>query len=102
MWLGGYIVVVAAVGLMQVTILFMGDWLIRPEHRRALAFATALTWAMWGSGLLTLAIKTFQARDLDDKPIKWWALGIVLAIGTIASYAMAFFRWQKANAKNRE
>jgi hypothetical protein len=100
---GGFALVAAVIGLIQAIILLAGDWLIRPENRRALAFATAVSWATLGSGLLVLAIQALvEASDSPREASGMWMLEGSLAVGAAASYLMALFRWRKIAAQGRE
>src|SRR3954463_8190863 len=57
MYLVGIAFVVFGIVLIQATILLAGDWLIRPANRRLLAFVTAGSWMVAGSGLLMIDLQ---------------------------------------------
>lgn len=90
----GFMAVVGTVCIAQAAVLLASDWLIRPENRRSLAFATAGIWAILGSGLLLLALPAiFQAFDPASSRASA-TLAICLTIGAGISYFMAVYRWR--------
>jgi hypothetical protein len=102
-WFGGFLILAVVIGLVQATTLLAGDWLIRPENQRALAFTTALSWVMLGSGLLVLAIRAIgEAIGPSNEWMRLWMLGCVSAAGAIASYLMARHRWRQLGDQGRE
>lgn len=101
-WLGGLVVVVLAVGLVQVVILLAGDWLIRPENRRALAFATTLSWITLGCGLAIIAIKTIVEASDVNASFDWLAIEGALLLGAAGAFLMARHRWRKLGDQGRE
>lgn len=90
----GFIAVVGTVCIAQVAVLLASDWLIRPENRRALAFATAGIWAVLGSGLLLLALPAIFAATSQSSSRASVTLAISLIIGAGISYFMAVYRWR--------
>jgi hypothetical protein len=93
----GFMFVLIALGVMQAAILLAGDWLIRPRNRRALAFATAASWATVGSGLLVLLVSTiFNEQSLRSRSeVATWALEACLAVGCVIAYVVAAIRWRQ-------
>jgi len=93
----GFMFVLIAIGVMQAAILLAGDWLIRPQNRRALAFATAGSWATVGSGLLVLLVSTIfnQESLLSRSKIATSALEGCLAIGCVIAFVVAAIRWRQ-------
>jgi hypothetical protein len=93
----GFMFVLIAIGVMQAGILLAGDWLIRPQNRRALAFATSASWATVGSGLLVLLISTIFNHEslLLRSKIATAALEVCLAIGCVIAYVAAATRWRQ-------
>jgi hypothetical protein len=93
----GFMFVLIAIGVMQAAILLAGDWLIRPQNRRALAFATAGSWATVGSGLLVLLLSAV----LNDQSLRsrseaaTLALEACLAVGCVTAYLVAAIRWRQ-------
>ena len=93
----GFMFVLIALGVMQAALLLAGDSLIRPQNRRALAFATAGSWATVGSGLLVLLLSALlQDESLKSRSIAaTWVLEACLAIGSAIAYAVAAMRWRQ-------
>jgi hypothetical protein len=98
----GFTFVVVVVGIVQITVLLAGDWLIRPQNRRALAFASAGSWATLGSGFLVLSLgaifgslgESFVLLSARIGDLSWWvALG--LGIGAATCYGLAAVRWRQ-------
>jgi hypothetical protein len=95
-WLGGFIVVAVAVGLIQAFMLFLADWLIRPENRRALVFTTAMSWITLGIGLIIIAIDTVaQYDDSHTGSYGWLILEAFLVFGAAGAFLMARHRWRQ-------
>jgi hypothetical protein len=102
-WLGGILILAVVISLVQAITLLAGDWLIRPENQRALAFTTALSWVMLGSGLLVLAIRAIgEAIDPSNEWMRLSMLGCISAVGAVASYLMARHRWRQLGDQGRE
>jgi hypothetical protein len=99
----GFMFVLIAIGVMQAGILLAGDWLIRPQNRRALAFATAASWATVGSGLLVLLISTIFNHEslLLRSKIATSALEVCLAIGCVIAYVAAATRWRQLSPREK-
>jgi hypothetical protein len=93
----GFMFVLITIGVMQAAILLAGDWLIRPQNRRALAFATAGSWATVGSGLLVLLVSAiFQDESLRSRSeLATWLLEACLAVGCMIAYVVAAIRWRQ-------
>jgi hypothetical protein len=91
----GLMFVVAVIGLLQVGVLLAGDWLIRPENRRALAFVTTGSWATLGSGLLVLSLRAIYAAFDARDPSATSTLAISLGVGAALCYLLAAYRWKK-------
>jgi hypothetical protein len=75
------------------------DWLIRPAHRRALAFATASAWIILGSGLLIIAIQQAIAILAAPKLDMTWAAITVLIGFALACYLLGWYRWKQLTAR---
>lgn len=91
----GFMTVVGTLCVAQVVVLLVSDWLIRPENRRALVFATTGIWAILGSGLFLLALPAiFQATEPATSRASA-TLAICLTLGAGLSYFMAVYRWRK-------
>ncbi len=98
---GGFAIVAVVIGLLQAIILLAGDWLIRPENRRALAFTTAISWITLGIGLVILAIDTVAIDD-SEGPFGWWILEGLLVLGAAGAFLMARRRWRQLGDQGRE
>ena len=91
----GFMFVFIVVGVLQVAMLLIGDWLIRPENRRALAFSTAGSWATVGSGLLVLGGRaTYGLITAGGKEMSW-GLAACLFVGAVMCYVLAALRWRQ-------
>lgn len=101
----GFMFVVLTLALVQVAALLAGDWLIRPENRRALAFVTAGSWATLGSGLLVLAIRAvyevfYEGTNSPGKAEAATMLAILLVVGAAFCYLFAAFRWRQLRRRS--
>lgn len=96
----GLILVALVVLLLQVIPLLAADWLIRPANRRALAFVTAGSWILVGSGLLILAARMALAADVQgaNRAVSWGG-GLISLVFAAASYAFAWRRWRQLTAR---
>jgi uncharacterized membrane protein HdeD (DUF308 family) len=100
---GGFAIVAVVIGLLQAIILMAGDWLIRPENRRALAFTTTISWITLGIGLIILAINmVMQAIDNDANPFAWQVMEGSLVVGAGGAFLMARRRWRQLGDHSRE
>jgi hypothetical protein len=100
---GGFAIVAVVIGLLQAIILLAGDWLIRPENWRALAFTTAISWISLGIGLAIIAIDTVaQAIEPNANPFGWQILEGSLILGAIVALLMAWHRWRQLGDQGRE
>lgn len=91
----GFMFVLVAVGVTQVAMMLFADWLIRPENRRALAFATAGSWLVFGSGLFVAAIFDFVSAIMARR--NGWSVhfAILLALAALICFYVASIRWRK-------
>lgn len=99
---GGFMVVAIAAGVILVGTLLSADWLIRPQHRRALAFVTASAWIVNGSGIAMLGIEAFVRTSALGKQELGWPVGAVLIAAGLFCYAIAAWRWVKLAPKSTE
>src|SRR5687767_1337267 len=84
---GGIVVAFIAIGLLQATFLLSADWLIRPSHRRALAFFTAASWALLGSAFVIGAIVTIgDIVNSNTSSIVTWSFAMSLCGAGVLSY----------------
>jgi hypothetical protein len=85
--------------LVQVATLLLADWLIRPANRRILAFVTAGSWIIFGSGMLIVAARfaldPAQREQLGDMV---WPISTFFAIGAAFCYWCGQIRWRQLNA----
>lgn len=122
----GFMVVFIAIGVTQVTMMLCADWLIRPQNRRALAFATAASWTTIGSGLLILGVRAlYAAADTlnssaysttstqgvtlnDEQELANFvhtaygassALGVSLTAAGVVCYIAAIVRWRQLSKR---
>jgi hypothetical protein len=85
----------AVIALIQVTTLLSADWLIRPENRRALAFVTAGSWIVLGSGLLVVGVREALIRIGTDSSSAVWVFTWCLIGAGIGCYYVAARRWRR-------
>ena len=94
----GFMFVVIAIGLIQVGMLLSADWLIRPNHRKALGFVTAASWIILGSGLLILGFRMLYG-DADSADQAAYSasriLGVSFAAAGAVCYITAMIRWHR-------
>lgn len=101
----GFMFVVIVMAGVQVSTLLAGDWLIRPQNRRVLAFVTAGSWTTLGSGLLVLAIRAmlnaiYERTNSPDKAEAATMLAILLVVGAVFCYLFAAFRWRQLTERS--
>lgn len=98
--LAGVLFALAVIALIQVTTLLSADWLIRPQNRRALAFVTAGSWIVLGSGLVIVGIRDILFRLRTDGlatnfDLAIWIFALsLISIGIICFYVAAK-RWRR-------
>lgn len=80
--------VVVAVGLLQVSTLMAADWLIRRENRRWLAALTAASWTVVGSGFLMV---------VATEVVPWVAV-LCIFIGGVC-FLLAAWRWKQLTGR---
>jgi hypothetical protein len=91
----GVMFALALIGLIQVATLLSADWLIRPQNRRALAFVTAGSWMVLGSGLFIVGVREIYARiGAAGETAGWVFAGCMVGIG-IYCYYIAAKRWRR-------
>jgi hypothetical protein len=97
---GGILVALAAVGVSQAGMLLSADWLIRPAHRRALAFVTAASWALIGSTFVIGAVAAIDriVKNFANSAFSW-SVTIVLFVAGALSFYVAKRRWQQLTVR---
>jgi hypothetical protein len=93
--LTGYLFALVVIGLLQVATLLSADWLIRPQNRRALAFVTAGSWTVLGSGLLVVGVREILVRVGTDSDLATWIFAWCLISIGIICYYIAAKRWRR-------
>jgi hypothetical protein len=101
MYLVGVAFVVFVIVLIQATILLAGDWLIRPANRRLLAFVTAGSWMVAGSGLLMIDLEVMWDILFGITFIEMWAGVVVLSFMAAGCYWFAWRSWKRLTAQRR-
>jgi hypothetical protein len=97
---GGIVVALIAICVTQAALLFSADQLIRPSHRRALAFVTSAAWAILASNLAVVAfIVVFQAVVYSDA--LRWILAACLWITGAFCFALSSLRWRQRSGGSR-
>jgi hypothetical protein len=93
----GFMFVLVPIIAVQAAMLLALDWLIRPQNRRALAFVTAGSWAVIGSGLLVLLGSTLLNEQalLSRSEAGTRVLEACLAVGGLVAYVVAAKRWRQ-------
>jgi hypothetical protein len=87
--------------LLQVVMLFSVDWLIRPANRRMLAFVTAGSWIILGSGMLTISFAlAYDRLSSGDRSI-FWAVIMLISLAAPFCYFVAWRRWKRLSAQRR-
>jgi len=96
----GFMLIVVVVGLMQAVILLSADWLIRPANRRALAFVTAGSWIVFGSGVAIIAITQFHGAITNQSRLQT-LLATGLTFTAVICFYTAAHRWRTLTAHFR-
>ncbi len=96
-YFAGFVFVVAVVALIQVATLLAADWLIRPANRRALAFVTAGSWIVLGSGVAIIAFLQFYWAYANRSSLQWF-FGNCLTVAAVVCFYTAAHRWRKLTA----
>jgi hypothetical protein len=96
----GVMFALAVAGVVQVVMLLAADWLIRPQNRRALAFVTAGSWIVLGSGLVIVGVREVVVRVGSDGLATYidlaiWILALCLISFGIICYYIAAKRWRR-------
>jgi hypothetical protein len=101
MFFVGIAFVVFVVVLIQAATLLAADWLIRPANRRMLAFVTAGSWMVVGSGLLILGFKV--ASDILSRVSfhEMWVAVVLLLFMAACCYWFAWRSWKRLTAQRR-
>jgi hypothetical protein len=100
-YLAGVAFIIFAVVLLEVATLLSVDWLIRPANRPLLAFVTAGSWMIFGSGLLILTCKTAYELITLDRPEELWAAVALCAFTAVLCYGFGWRRWRQLTAYRR-
>jgi hypothetical protein len=93
--LTGFMFALVVIGLVQVATLLSADWLIRPQNRRALAFVTAGSWMVLGSGLFVVGVREALLRIGTDSSLAVWVFVWCLIGAGIGCYYVAARRWRR-------
>jgi hypothetical protein len=100
-YLAGVAFIIFAVVVIEAATLLSVDWLIRPANRQLLAFVTAGSWMLFGSGLAIMAIKFAYELVEFDKPQVMWAAICLLAFTAVCCYGFGWRRWRQLTAYGR-
>jgi hypothetical protein len=100
-YLAGVAFVIFAAVVIEAATLLSVDWLIRPANRQLLAFVTAGSWMLFGSGLAILACKFAYEIVAFDKPQEIWAAVFLLAFTALCCYGFGWRRWRQLTAYRR-
>jgi hypothetical protein len=101
MYLAGIAFVVFVIILIQATTLIAGDWLIRPANRRLLAFVTAGSWMVAGSGLLMIDFQVMWDILFGITFSEMWAGVVVLSFMAAGCYWFAWRSWKRLTTQGR-
>jgi hypothetical protein len=81
--------------LLEVAVLFSFEWLIRPANRRVLAFATAGSWIVLGSGMLIVSFSlAYGHLAAGDRSVVWTAI-MFITLAAPVCYWIAWRRWKR-------
>jgi len=85
--------------VVQAVMLLTGDWLIRPENRRALAFVTAGSWIVLGGALFVVGVREVYLRMGADG--HWAALIFAWCLVGAGGccYYIAAKRWRRLTGR---
>lgn len=101
MYLAGIAFVVFVIVLMQAATLLASDWLIRPANRQLLAFITAGSWMVAGSGLLLIDLQVMWDILFGITFNEMWPGVAVLSFMAACCYWFAWRSWKRLNAQRR-
>ncbi|HEY3393835.1 MAG TPA: hypothetical protein VGK58_14080 [Lacipirellulaceae bacterium] len=96
----GFMFALVVIGLIQVATLLSADWLIRPQNRRALAFVTAGSWIVLGSGLLIVGAREILLRVGINSGIAGWIFACSMVMIGIYCYYIAAKRWRRLTSRS--
>ena len=95
----GFMFALVLIGLIQVATLLSADWLIRPQNRRALAFVTAGSWIVLGSGLVIVGIREILMRIGIDRGAAGWIFAAGMVLLGVSCYYIAAKRWGRLTSQ---
>jgi hypothetical protein len=98
--LTGFMFALVVIALVQVATLLSADWLIRPQNRRALAFVTAGSWMVLGSGLFVVGVREVLVRIGTDSGLAIWIFAWCLISIGIICYYIAAKRWRRLTSRH--
>jgi hypothetical protein len=101
MYLVGIAFVVFVIVLIQAMTLLAGDWLIRPTNRRLLAFVTAGSWIVAGSGLLMIDLQVMWDILFGITFSEMWPGVVVLSLMAAGCYWFAWRSWKRLTIQGR-
>ena len=99
--LAGVVFVIFAVVVIEVSTLLAGEWLIRPANQQVLAFVTAGSWMVFGSGLAIIAYKIASHLVALGAPEEYWAAVVFLALFALFCYGFSWHRWRQLTSHRR-
>ena len=99
-YFAGAMAVIVTFGVIQAATLLAADWLIRPANRRSLAFVTAASWTILGSGLLMIGLREAYKLNTNKTDLAWYST-IGLIIGVRFCFVLATRRWRQLTGQGR-
>jgi hypothetical protein len=97
-YLAGVLFVLGVIALTQVATLLAGDWLIRPQNRRALAAVSSGSWLILGTGLVLIAGRQgFLLIRVNGSTAAWIFASCLAAAGLYCFYVAAK-RWRRLSS----
>jgi hypothetical protein len=96
-----YWIVAAIFALILLPTFFVGDWLIRPTNRSALAFVVAGSWIMLGCGLAIGAFALIYHPIAKQTGALGWIIAASLTLAATVCFVIAAKRWRGVSNQRR-
>jgi len=96
-----YWIVAMVLALILIPTFFVGDWLIRPTNRGALAFVVAGSWILLGCGLAIGASALIYHPIAKQTGALGWIIAVSLTLASTVCFVMAAKRWREGPHQRR-
>jgi hypothetical protein len=93
--LAGLMYVLGALAVIQVATILAADWLIRPQHRWALAMVSAGSWIALGTGLALIGGMQLYRLTGSGAQAEAWIIAWCALAAAAYCYSIALRRWRR-------